>query len=91
MPATVVDILHDGTGWEVEYPRDIWRMQTLPGLTLNPGKVSTSRDQLRFDQITQPWFRVLVETLVSATVVVRADHRHRRLRCHRVDQVQHDS
>lgn len=52
----VVEALHEGTGWEVEYPRDIWRVERLPGLTLNSGKAS-SRDRLRFDQITQPWLR----------------------------------
>jgi hypothetical protein len=29
----VVEALHEGTGWEVEYPRDVWRLQRLPGLT----------------------------------------------------------
>jgi len=52
----VVDRLHEGTGWEVEYPRDIWRMERLPGLTLNSGK-GPSRDRLRFDRIAQPWLR----------------------------------
>ncbi len=51
-----VETLHEGTGWEVEYPHDIWRVERLPGLTLNPGKAS-SRDRLRFDLITQPWLR----------------------------------
>lgn len=52
----VVETLHEGTGWEVEYPRDIWRLERLPGLTPNSGKAS-SRHRLRFDQITQPWLR----------------------------------
>jgi len=56
----VVEMLHEGTGWEVEYPRDIWRLERLPGLTPNSGKAS-SRDRLRFDQITQPWLRELVK------------------------------
>jgi integrase len=51
-----VEMLHEGTGWEVEYPRDIWRLERLPGLTTNAGK-APSRDRLRFDQITQPWLR----------------------------------
>jgi integrase/ferredoxin len=55
-----VEMLHEGTGWEVEYPRDIWRLERLPGLTTNPGK-AYSRDRLRFDQITQPWLRGLVK------------------------------
>lgn len=55
-----VEMLHEGTGWEVGYPRDIWRLERLPGLTTNPGK-AYSRDRLRFDQITQPWLRGLVK------------------------------
>ncbi len=27
----VVQTLSDGTGWDVEYPRDIWRLHTLTG------------------------------------------------------------
>jgi hypothetical protein len=27
---TVVKLLRDGTGWEIEYPRDSWRLHTLP-------------------------------------------------------------
>jgi hypothetical protein len=53
-------MLHGGTGWEVEYPRDVWRLERLPGLTTNPGK-AYSRDRLRFDQIAQPWLRGLVK------------------------------
>jgi hypothetical protein len=34
----VVETLHEGTGWDVEYPRDIWRLHRLPGLTASPGK-----------------------------------------------------
>lgn len=56
----VVEMLHEGAGWEVEYPRDIWRLERLPGLTPNPGKAS-SRNRLRFDKITQPWLRGLVK------------------------------
>lgn len=53
-------MLHEGTGWEVKYPRDIWRVERLPGLTINSGK-ACPRDRLRFDQITQPWLRELVK------------------------------
>jgi integrase len=56
---TVVEVLRDGAGWDVEYPRDIWRLHTLPGLTMSPGKISTARNHLRFDRITQPWLRSL--------------------------------
>lgn len=56
----VVETLHEGAGWEVEYPRDVWRMDRLPGLTANAGK-SYSRHRLRFDRISQPWLRMLVK------------------------------
>lgn len=52
----VVETLHEGTGWEAEYPRDIWRLERLPGLTVNPGK-TCSRLRLRFDEVAQPWLR----------------------------------
>ena len=56
-----VETLHEGTSWEVEYPRDVWRMHRLPGLTLNAGKTPHSRVNLRFDRFTQPWLRTLVK------------------------------
>lgn len=56
----VVEMLHEGTGWEVEYPKDIWRLDRLPGLTTNAGKPNP-RNRLRFDRITQPWLRALVK------------------------------
>jgi hypothetical protein len=34
-----VETLRDGIGWEVEYPRDVWRLHKLPGIppaTVNP-------------------------------------------------------
>lgn len=56
----VVEMLHEGTGWEVEYPKDTWRLDRLPGLTANAGKPNP-RNRLRFDRIAQPWLRVLVK------------------------------
>jgi len=56
-----VETLRDGTGWEVEYPRDVWRLHTLPGLTVNTGKAPDARNHLRFDRITQPWLRGLAK------------------------------
>lgn len=57
----VVEMLRDGTGWEVEYPRDVWRLHTLTGLTTNAGKAPGARNHLRFDRIRQPWLRELVK------------------------------
>jgi integrase len=53
-----VESLRDGVGWEAEYPRDVWRLSRLPGLTLNSGRMAT-RGCLRFDQVSQPWLRDL--------------------------------
>ncbi len=53
-----VESLRDGTGWEVEYPRDVWRLHKLPGITVRHAD-STSRERLRFDRISQPWLREL--------------------------------
>ena len=38
-----VETLHDGKGWDVEYPRDIWRLHLLPGLTRTPAKPPHAR------------------------------------------------
>jgi integrase len=52
-----VETLAEGTGWEAEYSRDVWRLHRLPGLTINPGQAPHPRIHLRFDRITQPWLR----------------------------------
>jgi integrase len=57
----MVEALHEGTGWEVEYPREVWRLHRLPGLTRSPGKSPHARMHLRFDRIAQPWLRDLVK------------------------------
>jgi len=56
-----VETLHGGASWEVEYPRDIWRLHRLPGLTHNPGKVAHTRMHLRFDRLAKPWLRALAK------------------------------
>jgi hypothetical protein len=48
-----VEALHEGTGWEVEYPRDTWRLERLPGLTANASKPSP-RSRVHFEPISQP-------------------------------------
>ena len=35
-----VETLRDGTGWEAEYPRDVWRLHKLPGITTGHGQSS---------------------------------------------------
>ena len=54
-----VEALAEGTGWEAEYARDVWRLHRIPGLVMNPGKPANSRIRLRFDRVAQPWLRAL--------------------------------
>ncbi len=56
-----VEALAEGTGWDAEYPRDVWRLHRLPGLTISPGKAPHSRLHLRFDRVAQPWLRTLAK------------------------------
>ena len=56
-----VETLRDGIGWDVEYPREIWRLHRLPGLTRSPGKRPHARMHLRFDRLAQPWLRTLAK------------------------------
>jgi integrase len=53
-----IETLRDGTGWENEFPRDVWRLDKLPGITL-PHATTAPRARLRFDRIAQPWLRDL--------------------------------
>ena len=55
-----LETLRDGTGWEIEYPRDVWRLHKLPGITIPAGR-PCPRARLRFDRITQPWLRELAK------------------------------
>jgi site-specific recombinase XerD len=48
-----VEELHLGRGWDVEYPRDIWRLRNLE-ITEGPATI-------RFDQISQPWLKQLAK------------------------------
>ena len=45
----------------MEYPREIWRLHRLPGLTRSPGKRPHARMHLRFDRLAQPWLRTLAK------------------------------
>jgi hypothetical protein len=63
-----VESLRDGIGWEVEYPRDVWRLGKLPGLTFNSGR-SSARGTLRFDRIDQPWLKDLGKRWVRLRIV----------------------
>jgi hypothetical protein len=53
-----VETLRDGSGWEVEYHRDVWRLWRLPGLKTSASR-PRPRSHLRFDHIAQPWMREL--------------------------------
>jgi integrase len=48
-----VEELRVGRGWNVEYPRDTWRLRNL-GVSEGPATV-------RFDQIPQPWLKDLAK------------------------------
>ncbi len=48
-----------GHGWDVEYPRDVWRLRSLG---INDGPVAT----LKFDRITQPWLKDLAKRWIRA-------------------------
>jgi len=52
------DLAH-GFGWDVEYPRDVWRLRTL-GIEVGPGSFAT----LRFGRIPQPWLKDLTKRWV---------------------------
>jgi hypothetical protein len=53
-----VEALRDGIGWEIEYPRDVWRLDKLPGVAA-PACRPCPRARLRFERITQLWLRDL--------------------------------
>ena len=55
-----LESLRDGTGWEIEYPKDVWRLHKLPGITSPAGR-PCPRARLRFDRIAQPWLRELAK------------------------------
>ena len=55
-----LESLRDGTGWEIEYPQDVWRLHKLPGITIPAGR-PCPRARLRFDRVTQPWLRELAK------------------------------
>jgi integrase len=48
-----VEDLACGTGWDVEYGRDVWRLRTLG--------VDGPHARLRFDRIPQPWLKDLAK------------------------------
>jgi integrase len=54
----VESLLH-GSGWDTEYPRDVWRLDKLRGVPAGPG--TRHRRQMRFDRICQPWLREIAK------------------------------
>jgi len=57
-----VEVLRDGAGWENEFPRDVWRLERLPGIT-TPATATVPRPRVRlhFERIPQPWLRDLAK------------------------------
>ena len=48
-----VEDLACGRGWQVEYPRDVWRLRKLD--------IDAPQATIRFDQIPQPWLKELAK------------------------------
>jgi integrase len=59
----MVETLRDGSGWESEYPRDVWRLNRLPGLRHCASR-PRPRSHLRFDRIAQSWLKDLAKRWV---------------------------
>ena len=55
-----LESLRDGAGWEIEYPKDVWRLHKLPGITIPAGR-PCPHARLRFDRIAQSWLRELAK------------------------------
>ncbi|RIV29802.1 site-specific integrase [Micromonospora radicis] len=55
-----LETLRDGTGLDVEYPRDTWRVHRI-GVKSSPSRTVGDRAMLRFDRISQPWLRDLAK------------------------------
>ena len=63
-----VETLGEGAGWEVEYPRDVWRLHELPGIsTPATSTVPRPRVRLRFDRITLGLLLAVMVTAASVT------------------------
>lgn len=62
-----VEDLWCGTGWEVEYQRDIWRIRDLG--------VQGQHARVRFDRIPQPWLKALAKRWIrwQVTTAGRSD------------------
>lgn len=48
-----IEDLHYGRGWDVEYPRDVWRLHNLG--------IDSRSARIRFDRIAQPWLQELAK------------------------------
>lgn len=48
-----IEDLHYGRGWDVEYPRDVWRLHNLG--------IEAAHAHVRFDRIPQPWLKELAK------------------------------
>lgn len=59
-----VDQLVNGTGWDSEYSRDIWRVHRL-GIAEFPNQ----QCHLRFDRISQPWLQGLAKRWIRHRIV----------------------
>jgi integrase len=55
---TRLEELHRGSGWEAEFPLDVWDLRRLG---LRPPSTTEGTARLRFDRIPQPWLRQLAK------------------------------
>jgi integrase len=58
MPRARLEELHQGSGWEAEFDRDVWDLRRLG---LRPPSSTEGTARLRFDRIPQPWLRQFVK------------------------------
>jgi integrase len=55
---TRLEELYQGSGWEAEFPLDVWDLRRLG---LRPPTTTEGTARLRFDRIPQPWLRQLAK------------------------------
>ena len=68
-----IEQLAFGSGWDMEYPRDKWRLRNLG---IQPGKTAT----IDFAPVSQPWLARPGQALVPVAAVSRAERQRRRAR-----------
>jgi integrase len=60
---TRLEELHQGSGWEAEFPLDVWDLRRLG---LRPPSITEGTARLRFGRIPQPWLRQLAKRWIRS-------------------------